>query len=120
LVKIILLAPKKLAASDYRIAFISFGKPSGKFIFFKLARLGCLPLVSFWHHFVGAEDEEGFDVGDQSLGNLRARGRVVVCRPPNLLPLPFRPPLKPETQAQLSLTQADHGTVNIEFGPGQA
>jgi hypothetical protein len=25
---------------------------------------------------VGAEDEEGFDVGDQALGNLRSGGRV--------------------------------------------
>jgi hypothetical protein len=39
---------------------------------------------------LGAEDEEGFDVGDQALGNLRTGGRVTACQPPNLLPLTFR------------------------------
>jgi hypothetical protein len=36
---------------------------------------------------VAVEDEEGFYVGDQALGNLRAGGRVTVCQLPNLLPL---------------------------------
>ncbi len=39
---------------------------------------------------VGAEDEEGFDVGDQALGDLLAGGRVTACQPPQLLPLTFR------------------------------
>ena len=30
---------------------------------------------------VGAEDEEGFDVGDQALGNLRSGGRFTACQP---------------------------------------
>jgi hypothetical protein len=39
---------------------------------------------------IGAEDEEGFNVGDQALGNLRAGGRVTACQPPNLLQLTFK------------------------------
>jgi hypothetical protein len=30
---------------------------------------------------IGAEDEEGFDVGDQALGDLRAGGSVTACQP---------------------------------------
>jgi hypothetical protein len=48
----------------------------------KCARVGGLP--------VGAEDVEGFDVGDQALGDLRAGGRVTACQPPQLLLLTFR------------------------------
>jgi hypothetical protein len=39
---------------------------------------------------VGAEDDEGIDVGDQALGNLHAGGRDTVCQAPNLLPLTFK------------------------------
>jgi hypothetical protein len=39
---------------------------------------------------IGAEDDRGIEVGDQALGNLRARGRVTARQPPNLLPLPLR------------------------------
>ena len=35
-------------------------------------------------------ESRGIEVGDQALGNLRARGRVTACQPPNLLPLPLR------------------------------
>jgi hypothetical protein len=39
---------------------------------------------------VGAEDDEGIDVGDQELGNLHAGGRDTLCQAPNLLPLTFK------------------------------
>ena len=39
---------------------------------------------------VGAEDEEGFNVGDQALGNLRASSMVTAGRPPNACPLTFK------------------------------
>jgi hypothetical protein len=39
---------------------------------------------------IGAEDEVGFEVGDQALGNQRAGGRITACQPPNLLQLTFR------------------------------
>ena len=36
---------------------------------------------------IGAEDEKGFDVGYQALGNLRSGGRVTAYQQQNLLPL---------------------------------
>jgi hypothetical protein len=42
---------------------------------------------------VGADDDEGFKVGDQALRNLCARGKITLCQvdcqQPNLLPLAF-------------------------------
>jgi hypothetical protein len=50
----------------------------------------CDELVAVGGPPVGAEDEEGFNVGDQALGNLRTGGRVTTCQPLNLLQLIFK------------------------------
>jgi hypothetical protein len=39
---------------------------------------------------IRAEDNEGFDVGNQALGNLHARVRLSACQPPNWLQLTFK------------------------------